>query len=337
MKQEIRIIKDQIEKNYFKYFPEIANSIINVRVLKNRSLIKHHDSKARYQCIISVRTKDYDNFEKRIFAKKMPSDLAKKEAENLKRLGNYSLDEMVPHFFDFIENDIILMEYIYTSHELLVEILKTPSFVSKKRKNKTEDLIKKVALWLCEFQEKCYIDKTSLIEYIPMVEKELNTIPYFIAEQKENLLSRIKEESKKINKVPRVISSLGFCPRNILITNKNSFVLIDWPELTETYIYQDLHHFLVNLQNRTRHKIIFSQKHINNFQKIFLETYKTNSSFEFSEKAYQLTRKMYLIYFLYDFYQEYGNKIFTLKKFIFWQYNIKRITDELIHYAGENK
>lgn len=334
MNRETEAIKKNIKDNFDQYFPSLKSSEFMIRVFREGSIVPHHYTKKRYHAIIKGRTENGQLFEKHIFAKKMRPKLARQESKNLKELQNYELDGTIPLFFGLVgAQDILLMEYIYPAKNLLIKILKSP-FLNVKNKKEIKELIKKSAIWLANFQKKCNFGNTADMDsYIKSAERELDEMPYFTEEQKEQIIRKIKGDTKNIKTLPCVFSSTDFCPRNILIDSKDNIVVVDWMSMDKTYNYYDLHYFLVNLESRKRHKLLFSEKYIAELENIFVKEYKEKIDFEFSDKAYLISRKLYLIHYLRNFYLNNKDKIFTFKKFIFWEYNKRKLINELIDYT----
>ena len=246
------------------------------------------------------------------------------------------VEGLVPLFFCLIENqNILLSEYIYPSQKLLIKILKALFFHSKDKKE-INGLIKKSATWLVKFQKSTFLGNIKELDpCIELVKKELSILPYLTDQQKGKIIKRLKKEIKSIDKLPLVLSSTDFCPRNILIDSRNNVVTVDWMSLIKTHAYYDVHYFLINLESRKRHKFLFDEKYIDTLENIFIKTFKEQTNFEFSDEIYLLTRKLYLIHYLYNFYRNNKDKIVTFKKFFFWEYNKRKIINEIIDYIKD--
>ncbi len=336
MDQDKIVLEKYIKNNFKNYYPNLNYADIVININRERSIIPHKFSCKRYHCIINGKDRDKNNFDKHIFVKKVPGELFLQEVKNLETLKNYSIEsQLIPKFFDFLSKEnILIWEYIYPRQNLLIDFLKSPS--SNVKKEKIRKIIKKVAIWLCDFQKKCILEeKSSVDQYIKKAEKELGIISYFSDKQKGKIVKKIKKDLKNIKTLPLVFSSNDFTLRNILITNSGKIIVVDWSHLLKTYNYWDLHSFIINLESRTRHRGVFNKGYIKDLKNIFLKTYENNSIFQFSENVYYLTRKLYIIYYLYNYYQKYNHKKITLKKFIFWKNFINNLKQELIDYIGD--
>jgi len=325
------IIKNHIQKNLNKYYSklQIKKAQISIKPY-HRLLITTPYSEAQFLCKISIKQRDKSDIIKYIFAKKFGN--ASREFKNFQKIKKitYGASRMVPYYFDLIKDkNIIFVEYIHPAQNLLYKFLKLN--IPSRDKVESKKLITMIAKWLVNFQKRFTFDKTmNLNSYISQAKNELRALNYFSKGEKEELINKIKKESRFITDIPRVFSGDLYL-RHILISN-DELIVVDWDNLKITHPYYDIHSLFINLESRTRHPGVFTKKYISELEEDFLKVYKKLSKFEFSEKAYKVTRTMYLIHFLYSYNWRYKNKILHTKKMPFWRYFMYNVKREVRNY-----
>jgi hypothetical protein len=328
------LIEKHISKNIKKYYPNTNFNSFEITLNRyKRALITTPYSDSQFLAKIYLNQKN-KSIKKYIFIKQHKN--AEKEYKNYKKIEEFttSTKKLIPKYYDFIKDkNIVLSEYIYPSKNLLYDFLRYN--IPRANKEKSSKLILKIASWLSNFQNSLRLEKNRDINYfIDKAEKNLSKLPFFSINQKKDLVNYLKKQSTNFKKLPQVYSN-DLCLRHILISN-NELCVCDWDDLKTTFPYYDIHSLFINLESRTRHPFIFSQEFIENLETTFLNKYKQLSNFKFSTKEFNITRRLYLIDFLYNRYTWwYKDNVSFLKKNFFWQSYIRKIEKELIYIKND--
>jgi thiamine kinase-like enzyme len=283
MDNNLKIIHE-IYKNFCKEFPQKKIKIRKIKVKRKGSYIFK---------IYVGELKRYSVY----YAKYYPQ---LKNIRYLSGLNNYSFNSNEYKIAkpSFVFNDIKTIAYKKINgirFSYFIPLIISYNYYIYYRK--INEIIKKIARCLAYFQlnSNPRIYKLIDIEYTLLATKQIQNLSR-IDKSKINYI--LKNDYKKIGKMPLLFQHSDFVPKNIIISN-NSIGLVDVDYFRFDNKLLDIHSFISNLEFRTISPV-YSKKVIKNIKRELLNEYKKYYPVPLTKEILLYTKLIFLVSYLFE-------------------------------------